>query len=249
MRLPFFLALCALASAAIDLKASDFHSTTSAQKWSFVAFTAPWCGHCQQLKPEFEQVAVDGVSIYNVDASGDDAETVRKSFGVSGFPTLILFKNGELFEKFGGARTKDGIESFLHEKTKAVLVEVTDVTSFFATKSDSLWLLKTPSNDSAEFKTFAALAENNNPGAAFGWIAVDEPPSLIIRQNLEQSQISFDDMTSLEIVYERYRYPSVFIINDDFAKYAPALLHAPGANCSRELCKTGPFVFCARLAP
>ena len=23
----------------------------------------------------------------------------------------------------------------------------------------------------------------------------------------------------------------------------------PGANCSRELCKTGPFVFCARLAP
>ena len=42
----------------VELKSSNFDSQVlnSDSVW-IVEFYAPWCGHCQQLKPEYEKAA------------------------------------------------------------------------------------------------------------------------------------------------------------------------------------------------
>lgn len=55
------------------------------------------CGHCKHLAPAYEEVgkAYEGSSdvlIAKVDADADS--TLKKRFGVSGFPTLKFFPKG-----------------------------------------------------------------------------------------------------------------------------------------------------------
>lgn len=61
-----------------------------------VAFTAPWCGHCTRLKPEWSQAAQklagEGVVLGWVDATAN--EELASVFGVRGYPTIKVFPGG-----------------------------------------------------------------------------------------------------------------------------------------------------------
>lgn len=63
---------------------------------SLIQFYAPWCGHCQQFAPAFQQIAylLNGlVTVGAIDASSDGPlKRIANDYGVSGFPTLKLFK-------------------------------------------------------------------------------------------------------------------------------------------------------------
>jgi len=221
MKLLVFAALLSCASAAIELRAADFRKTIKLEKWALVSFTAPWCGHCKALHPQFDKVAAPGVAIYNVDASAEDAKELRNDFQISGFPMIMLFKQGNLTEKYNGARTTDALNLFVKDRTaNAEVQNVSDVSAFLAQKTDTLFLLRSPTLN-FEFKV---IAEEGSIGCMFGWI--EHPSSsLLIRQNLEEAQVNVDDLTGLRAIFERYRYPSVMLITDSYSKYAPAVLH------------------------
>jgi len=82
-----------------------------------VGFLAPWCGHCQRLKPEWEKAArelVDsGVVIASVDATAND--DLARRFRVQGFPTIKFFppgrenKDDSMAIDYQGPREADGI--------------------------------------------------------------------------------------------------------------------------------------------
>uniref|UniRef100_A0A1I8HTD0 Protein disulfide-isomerase n=1 Tax=Macrostomum lignano TaxID=282301 RepID=A0A1I8HTD0_9PLAT len=77
------------------------------------------CGHCQRLAPEYEAAATRlkdvPVPLAKVDCTAET--TVCGRFGVSGYPTLKIFKGGEFSADYQGPRDTDGIVKYM--KTKA----------------------------------------------------------------------------------------------------------------------------------
>merc|ERR1719399_2085939 len=77
----------------VELDDGNFDETLldSEGMW-LVAFVAPWCGHCKNLKPEWAKAATELKGIINVavvDATANEGLSGR--FGVQGFPTIKMF--------------------------------------------------------------------------------------------------------------------------------------------------------------
>ncbi|KAH8700619.1 hypothetical protein BGW36DRAFT_316682 [Talaromyces proteolyticus] len=74
---------------------------------SIVEFYAPWCGHCQNLKPAYEKVAKNLEGLAKVAAVNCDEEENKPlcgQMGVQGFPTLKIVVPGK---KPGKPRVED----------------------------------------------------------------------------------------------------------------------------------------------
>jgi protein disulfide-isomerase A6 len=114
----------ALAAAVTVLDPKSFDTTVfESNKPALVEFYAPWCGHCKNLAPVYEELATafapysDKVTVANVDA--DEHKALGKKFGVTGFPTLKWFsgKPGAEPEDYKGGRDLESLTSFITEKT------------------------------------------------------------------------------------------------------------------------------------
>ena len=67
------------------------------------------CGHCKKLAPEYEVAATTlknndpPIPIAKVDCTAE-TKTCEK-YGVSGYPTLKIFKNGQFASEYNGERS------------------------------------------------------------------------------------------------------------------------------------------------
>jgi len=116
------------AAAAEDVKSSVAHvdkdnfEAEIKDGITFVKFFAPWCGHCKRLAPTWEELAAkysktDGVKIGKVDCTegNDRNRELCGAQGVTGFPTLNIYKNGEKIEEYNGKRTIEDLEAFINK--------------------------------------------------------------------------------------------------------------------------------------
>ena len=79
-----------------------------------VDFWAEWCGPCKALAPLIDELATDysgRIKVGKVDTDANREVSVR--FSVSAIPTVILFSNGEIVEKFIGLRSKKDFQTAL----------------------------------------------------------------------------------------------------------------------------------------
>src|SRR4029079_10512757 len=81
-----------------------------------VDFWAEWCGPCRMLAPTIDKIATEyagKVKVGKVDT--DSNREVSMKYQISAIPTVILFKNGEVAQKFVGLRQekdfRDAIEA------------------------------------------------------------------------------------------------------------------------------------------
>ena len=72
-----------------------------------VDFWAPWCGPCKMIAPVLEKLAerFDGkVKICKVNT--DESPETPGKLGITGIPTLIVFKGGVELERIVGFKTE-----------------------------------------------------------------------------------------------------------------------------------------------
>jgi thioredoxin 1 len=79
-------------------------------KVTIVDFFADWCGPCRKLSPiieEIEQELSDKVKFTKINT--DENIPLAQEYQISGIPTLLVFKNGELIERMVGLMPKSSI--------------------------------------------------------------------------------------------------------------------------------------------
>jgi thioredoxin 1 len=79
-----------------------------------VDFWAEWCMPCRMLAPTIEKIAKDyngKVKVGKVDT--DSNRDVSIKYGINAIPTVILFKNGQVAQKFVGLRQEKDFKEAL----------------------------------------------------------------------------------------------------------------------------------------
>ena len=79
-------------------------------KVTIVDFYADWCGPCRKLSPiieEIEQELSDRVKFTKINT--DENIELAQTYQISGIPTLLIFKDGEVAERMVGLMPKTSI--------------------------------------------------------------------------------------------------------------------------------------------
>mmetsp|Transcript_28207 Transcript_28207/g.62237 ORF Transcript_28207/g.62237 Transcript_28207/m.62237 type:complete len:215 (+) Transcript_28207:50-694(+) len=110
----------AAAVACKELTEDNWEAET-AGKTLFVKFYAPWCGHCKQMKPDWEKLMEDyagskTAGVFEVDCTAG-GQPLCDTHGVQGFPT-IKYGDPSALEDYEGGRGYDDLKEFADENLK-----------------------------------------------------------------------------------------------------------------------------------
>ncbi|KAK0754346.1 hypothetical protein B0T18DRAFT_477443 [Schizothecium vesticola] len=101
---------------------------------SIVEFYAPWCGHCQNLKPAYEKAAknLEGLAkVAAVNCDEDENKQLCGVMGVKGFPTLKIVRPKKgggrpMVDDYNGGRTASAIVDAVVASINNHVVKVED---------------------------------------------------------------------------------------------------------------------------
>ena len=76
-------------------------------------FWAPWCGPCRMVGPVIDEIAAERTDIVVGKINVDEQPELASRFGVMSIPTLVVMKDGQLFQQAIGAMGKAQILAML----------------------------------------------------------------------------------------------------------------------------------------
>jgi len=79
-----------------------------------VDFWAPWCGPCRMIAPLIDELSREYHGSVKVGKMNvDDNQQVANSYGVSSIPALLIFKGGQVVDRFTGVQPKQRLQAAL----------------------------------------------------------------------------------------------------------------------------------------
>ncbi|KAF8621650.1 hypothetical protein AX15_007667 [Amanita polypyramis BW_CC] len=185
----------------LSLTTSNFDELVNPEPLILVEFFAPWCGHCKALAPNYEEAATvlkeKNIKLAKVDCV-EEAELCQ-SKGVQGYPTLKVYKNGEV-KDYAGSRQADGIVSYMIKQSLPAVSDVTAATHSEFQKADkvvAIAYLSSPTD--APAAQFHAAAEAHRDEYLFG-LTTDKdaieaagisPPSVIVYRAFDEPRLEY----------------------------------------------------------
>jgi thioredoxin 1 len=73
-----------------------------------VDFWAPWCGPCRMVGPIIESVSektAGRIKVFKLNV--DENPIIAGKYGITGIPTVIVFKNGQVAKEFIGVQPEE----------------------------------------------------------------------------------------------------------------------------------------------
>jgi protein disulfide-isomerase-like protein len=100
----------------IDTSTGFYKMLSKERKPILAMFYAPWCGHCQRMKPEFALAAakLKGKAVLAaMDLDRPEGMLLREEYNVTGFPTVLYFEKGKLLYPYWGERDEESIVEWI----------------------------------------------------------------------------------------------------------------------------------------
>jgi protein disulfide-isomerase-like protein len=121
-----------LSAATQELDQDSYAALIKSGKNGMIKFFQPWCGHCTKMKPAWDEAsAAAHSSVFLADVNCSDQEELCKEVGVSGYPTIKVYKDGEVSD-YNGGRTLEDLTKYVETE----LATPCDITKLAETCSE-----------------------------------------------------------------------------------------------------------------
>ena len=83
---------------------------------------APWCNPCKTLSPIIDEIGSHfGESVLVGKLDADANSEIVKELGVRSIPTVLIYKDGEVVERFVGVKTKADIIEMMENHKQFII--------------------------------------------------------------------------------------------------------------------------------
>ncbi len=100
----------------VTVTKENFESLKNGDKPFVIDFWATWCGPCRMVGPILSKLAAkyEGQVVLGK-CDVEDNEDLAIEFGIRNIPTILFYKNGQLFDKIVGAQSEAKLDEMFQK--------------------------------------------------------------------------------------------------------------------------------------